>query len=94
MIELDTLLAAIGSQGPSDFNELCRGLGGDVPQSTGEWAELFRLIEQAERDDLVEVSRIEVDKRMRIDTIILTPSGADRIRGKLDAERGLFGLME
>lgn len=92
-VDIDTVLAAVGATECSDFNDLCRGLGSNRPQERGEWADLFRTIEQAERDGLVEVSRIEVDGQKRIDTLILTEEGANRVRAKLDSKRGLLGLI-
>lgn len=88
-MHIDTVLAAVGSTEPSDFNDLCRGLGCHVPQERSEWADLFRTIEECEQDGLVEVSRLEG----KIDTIMLTKDGADRVRAKLDANRGLFASL-
>jgi len=88
-MDTDTVLAAASSAEPSDFNELCRGLGGDCPQDRAEWATLFRTIEECERNGLMEVSRLDG----RIDTVILTEAGAAQVRAKLDAKRGLFSSL-
>lgn len=93
MLEVDDVLTAVGSTATADFNDLCRGLGANLPQERAEWADLFRTIEQAEREGLVEVDRDDVSGKQRIATVILTPAGADRVRAKLDANRGLLGLM-
>jgi hypothetical protein len=89
---LDDLLACIGSTESSDFNEICSTLreSDSLPVGKSGWAELFRLIERAEHEGLVEVSRI----KGRIDCAQLTEAGADRIRAKMDARRGLLGYIE
>jgi hypothetical protein len=92
-VDVDTVLEAIGSTEASDFNDLCRGLGSNLPEERSEWADLFRTIEEAEREGLVEVERDDVSGKQRIATVILTPAGADRVRAKLDSQRGLLGLM-
>lgn len=96
MIDVDTVLAAIPSAAPGDFNDLCRGLGADRPGERSEWAALFRLLDDCERDGLVEIERIEnpETKRMQIDSLQLTDAGADRVRAKLDQRRGLFQTLE
>jgi hypothetical protein len=86
IMTLDDLLACIGSTESSDFNEIWDSL----PVGKSGWAELFRLIERAEHEGLVEVSRI----KGRIDCAQLTEAGADRIRAKMDARRGLLGYIE
>lgn len=90
----DSVLAAIPSSQPGDFNDLCRGLGADRPEERGEWADLFRMLDACERDGLVEIERTQnmETKRMEIDTLQLTDAGAAIVRANLDKRRGLLGL--
>lgn len=81
------ILSAIGSTEPSTFAEFCRELK-DCPErgDTAGWREVFTLL-----DDLAKAGFVEVEKTDgKIDTMILTDAGADRVRGMLDSERGLF----
>jgi hypothetical protein len=87
-LSADTVLAAIGFTETSDFNDVCRGLGADVPTERGEWREFFTILEGAERQGLVEIERVEG----KIDTVQLTEAGAAVVRAKLDQQRGLFGI--
>jgi hypothetical protein len=87
----NTILSAIGSTEESDFNEFCRGLGSDCPESGDRegWREVFNHLRTLERSGFIEVSRTG----NKIDSLILTEAGANRIREKLDSKRGLFGAM-
>ncbi len=87
---LDNILAACSSTEPSTFNEFARALK-DCPAKgeTAEWREVFGLLNQAEREGLVEVERAGKS----IDSLILTDTGAERVRSKLDNKRELFDLL-
>jgi DNA-binding transcriptional ArsR family regulator len=85
----DTILSAIGSTEPSDFNEFCRGLGADCPDDREGWREVFNHLRILEQHGFIEVSRTG----NKIDSMILTKAGANRIREKLDSRRGLFAEM-
>lgn len=77
-MELTTLLKAIGSTEESSFNEICQGLGDDCPEKgdSKAWSELFSAISRAERQDLIEVSRVSG----KIDGAILTDSGTAMLK--------------
>lgn len=79
MTELD-LLSAIGSTEPSTFNEFLRALGDEAPdrEDKAGWRILFKAIERAEENGLIEVSRAG----MRIDSLMLTEAGAARVRAQ------------
>jgi DNA-binding transcriptional ArsR family regulator len=83
----DSVLSAIGSTEPSSFSEFCRALK-DCPMKgdVAGWREVFETLERLERQGLVVVER----QGRSIESLILTDTGADRIRAKLDAGRGLF----
>jgi hypothetical protein len=85
----DTVLASIGSQEPSSFGEFVGALGDDRPSEKSEWRELFNILRQLEQHGFVEISRAG----NLIDSLILTEAGANRIREKLDAGRGLLRAM-
>lgn len=77
MTEQD-LLDAIGSTEPSSFNEFLHALGDEAPEredKTG-WRKLFKAIEKAAEDGLIEVSRAGT----KIDSLILTEAGIARVR--------------
>jgi hypothetical protein len=86
-MDQDVVLAAIGSTEPSTFNEFCRSLK-DCPRKgdTAGWREVFATLERVEHQGLVVIEREE----RRIESLILTHAGADRIRAKLDEGRGLL----
>ncbi|MEW6212922.1 MAG: hypothetical protein AB1631_31655 [Acidobacteriota bacterium] len=92
-MELIELLSAIGSTEPSSFGEFCSSLGADRPEQGDRpaWSALFRELERAERDGLVEIER---DGRGRIDSLMLTSEGAARIRDMKDRERPLLPTWE
>lgn len=73
-----TLLSSIGSTEPSTFNEMCHGLEGDCPEKgdSAAWGELFETIRGAETLGLIKVDRVGG----RIDSLILTPTGVERLR--------------
>lgn len=72
------LLEAIGSTEPSSFNEVCRALGDNCPEKGDkmEWAALFSGLDEAERDGLVDVGRMNG----KIETVILTESGVAALK--------------
>lgn len=87
MPDTDKILAAIGSTEATTFSEFCHAYA-DCPEK-GEreaWRELFDALRELERDGLAEVERAG----RNIQSLMLTDAGADRVRGKLDAGRGLF----
>lgn len=84
------LLGHIGSTEETTFNELCRALGDDCPREKSEWRELFQRINDLERQSYIEVSRLSG----KIDGIILTEAGANLIRDRNDAKRGLLQLLK
>lgn len=73
------VLKCIGSTESSSFNEICQGLGDDCPEHRSEWGQLFRLLETAEKDGLIEIDRAS---NGRIDSAILTEAGLIRAAGK------------
>ena len=95
MIDTDTLLKAISATGPTDFKDLCDGLRGCMPSRDNKsawrdfWRAVWQQLEEMERAGFVEVIR----KENRFESAILTESGADRIREKLDKARPLFGAL-
>ena len=86
----DVILAAIGSTESSTFSEFCRALK-DCPAKgdTAGWREVFETLNDLERQGLVVIEREE----RRIESLILTDAGADRIRAKLDEGRGLLSSL-
>lgn len=87
-MDLDKILSCIGSTEPSTFSELCQALGDDLPERGDKagWRQVFTLVESGERMGFIEVDRVAG----KIDSLMLTRQGADRVRGKLDAKRGLL----
>lgn len=77
-----TVLKAIGSTEASMFNEFCSQLGDNCPEKGDKtaWSTLFRIIDQAEERNLVEVNRVG----RNIESLILTESGADYVRANPD----------
>lgn len=71
-----TILKAIPSTKEASFNEFVNGLGSDKPTDRDEWRVLFLQLERLEADGLVEIERLGD----RIDTLILTTEGADKVR--------------
>lgn len=71
-----TILRAIPSTECASFGEFCNALGSDKPTDRDEWRVLFLQLEKLEADGLVEIERLS-DK---IDTLILTDAGADKVR--------------
>lgn len=82
----ETILAAIGSTEETSFNEFCRALGGDCPESGDKdgWREVFDHLRVLERHGFIEVSRVEG----KIDSMILTEAGANRVREHSHALKG------
>ena len=80
------VLTAISAMEPCSFNEFLRGLDGEKPENRDEWRVLFQTLEMFEASGLVEIERTND----RIDTLILTPLGAERARETLrDKNHGL-----
>lgn len=94
---LDTVLAALTSTCPSSFGDLCNGLGPERPDKGDRdgWRVIFQLLDQAEAEGLVDISRARnpTTGREDVDTLQLTQEGADRVRSQLDGRRGLFGAL-
>lgn len=84
----ETILAAIGSTEETTFSEFCNALAGDCPEGKDEWREMFSTLRQLERDGWIEVSKTDG----KIDGLILSEAGANRIREKLDKRRGLLSI--
>lgn len=78
-MKIQTLLGAIGSTGASTFNELCRALddSGALPEKGDKpaWRDLFRMIDDCERQGWIETDRING----KINTMILTPDGTQEL---------------
>lgn len=66
------ILKSVGSTEETTFNEFCQALQTDKPSEKSQWRELFQAIDQMEKEELIEVERTNG----KIDTLILTPSGA------------------
>jgi hypothetical protein len=90
-MDMDKILSAIGFTECSSFGEFCGGLGSDRPEAGDRvaWREVFTLVNQAERQGLIEVDRVDG----KINSLQLTEPGASRIREKLDSKRPLFGAL-
>lgn len=84
----DTILAAIASTSETSFSEFCQALGDDCPDGKDEWREMFARLRRLENEGLIEVSKLDG----KIDGLILSEAGANRIRAKLDARRGLLTI--
>ena len=89
MLNEEIILSAIGSQEPSTFSEFCSALDDNCPEEKSEWAKLFRALEELQRHGFVEIEKTGG----KVDTLILTEAGANRIREKLDSKRGLLTRM-
>jgi hypothetical protein len=79
-------LELIGSTEETTFNELCSALGDDCPQDKAAWRELFQRIERLEREGYLGVVRAHG----KIEGLLLSETGANLVRDRLDAKRGLF----
>ncbi len=86
------ILSAIGSTEETSFGEFCSALAGDCPESGDRegWREVFNSLGSLEQQGFIEVARTD----RKIDSVILTEAGADRVRARLDERRGLFASME
>ena len=84
----EKILSAIGSTEETSFSEFCQALGGDCPEGRDEWREMFQTLRRLEDEGLIDVSKLDG----KIDGMILTEAGADRIRAKMDARRGLLSI--
>lgn len=74
-----TLLKAIGSTEPSDFNEICRALGDDCPRPSDSeytWRDFFAALNTAQDQGLIEVDWAG----NRINTVILTEAGVAKVK--------------
>lgn len=79
-MDLETLLAAIGSQEESTFREICNALGDDCPERGDNvaWGEFFHLIRKARNAGLIETSEGPTGQ---FEAAILTESGVAKLRG-------------
>ena len=84
----DKILSAIASTEETSFNEFCQALAGDCPEGRDEWREMFKTLRRLENEGLIEVSKLDG----KIDGLILSEAGANRIREKMDARRGLLSI--
>jgi hypothetical protein len=92
----EAILLTVANTEDTTFNELLRGIvenGGDVPSNKGEWAQLFRLLEEMEREKLIEVHRT----KGKMDGIIMLEAGSaaakdlrERKADEKDGTRDLF----
>ena len=82
-------LSLIGSTESTSFGELCSAMGDDCPSEKSEWRALFQRIRDLERESYIEVSRTAG----KIDSLLLTEAGANLVRERLDAKRGLLSLL-
>lgn len=75
-----TILKAIGSTEVSTFEEFLAGLEHEVPAKNEkrEWWVLFTTLERLQTEGLIEVER--AGEKNRIETLILTESGAARVK--------------
>lgn len=87
-MEDDKILMCIGSTEETSFSEFCQALAGDCPDGKDEWREMFQTLRRLEGEGLIEVSKLDG----KIDGMILTEVGANRIRTKLDQRRGLLSI--
>lgn len=89
MSDLDRILGAIRSEATT-FPEFCRNLKECPKRGDREaWRAVFAGLEQLRTDGLVTIIR----QAGEIQSLQLTPAGADRVRAQLDAERGLFAQL-
>lgn len=88
----ETVLAAIGSTEETTFNEFCNALAGDCPDAGDRdgWRAVFNFLRLLEQHGFVEISRTGG----KIDTMMLTEAGANRIREKMDGRRGLLRELQ
>ena len=84
--EKDKIMKAIGSTEETTFKEFCSALEDDCPNSSAEWAEMFKKLRALEAQEMIGIHRTAG----KIDGMILTEQGAAYIRDKMDADRGLF----
>lgn len=86
-----TILSAIGSTDETTFGEFCSALDG-CPESGDRagWREVFNQLRILEQHGFIEISRTG----NKIDSMILTEAGANRVRERLDKRRGLLAAME
>jgi hypothetical protein len=91
VIDIDTVLAAIGFREASDFNEFCKGLCDHCPAAGDKkgWHAVWRALDEAVEMKLCRLKR----SRGRFVCAQLAEEGANRIRQKLDQERGLFSFI-
>lgn len=91
----DSILASIGFDKAVDFGAFCGGLRREkVCPREGDrtaWANIFNIVNSLVAQKLITITHGE---DQNIDSFQLTPAGADRIRGKLDAGRGLFAELK
>lgn len=88
----NTILSAIGSTEETSFNEFCSALGDDCPESGDRdgWRAVFNQLRLLETHGFIEVSRT----KGKIDSMILTKAGANRIRERMDSRRGLLSGLQ
>ena len=81
MNQTTRILTSISSVEPDSFNEFLRALGDEAPErgAKQDWYILFKTLESLEESGLVEIER----SGKSIDTLILTPLGAERVRESL-----------
>lgn len=70
-MKLRKILEAIGPTEPSNFGEICQGLGADCPSESSEWREFFAALNTAADKGLVKVTYMG----NRIEAAILTEAG-------------------
>lgn len=89
----EALLALVWRTEPMNFGQWCNALrdAGMYPANKPEWASIFRRLDVLENEGLIEVERTSDDN---LSQMILTDAGADRVRAKLDENRGLLRLQE
>lgn len=84
------ILSAIASTEETSFNEFCSAYP-DTPEpgNKAEWRALFDSLRDLERRCYIEVTRTN----NKIDGMVLTEAGANLIRERLDAKRGLLSVL-
>lgn len=85
--EEEKILKCIGSTEETTFKEFCQALETDCPHGSEEWSVMFNKLRALENKGYIEVHRTG----SKTDGFVLTEQGADYIRDKMDADRGLFG---
>lgn len=90
-IDVDAILAAVGTTKEINFYEFCKGLGVLCPLGGDKerWKSVLQTVDTAASAGFLIVEK----KNGLIESLKLTEKGADHIRGKLDAQRGLFGFL-